>query len=109
MSMSDGNDQGSNDSANNQNWPTSVDEAVDRLLRETSEQDKATLRGMAKDGLIMLHLGWGMGIRNTFGLWGGNEALMESCAKVSGLAFMHPDDASMVIIEAVWERLHGER
>lgn len=46
-----------------------------------------------------------MGIRNAFGLWGGNVALMQSGAQARGYPFIHPDDASVVIIEAVWERL----
>jgi uncharacterized protein DUF6794 len=51
-----------------------------------------------------------MGIRNAFGLWQGNAALLKSCAEARygpgpDAMFMHPDDASGVIIEAVWRRL----
>ncbi len=42
-----------------------------------------------------------MGIRNAYGLWAGNKALLESC----GSANIHPDECSMTIIEAVWDRL----
>jgi hypothetical protein len=57
---------------------------------------------MRKDSLIELHHGWGTGIRNGFGLWRGNTGLQASCAKE------HPDDCSMVIIEAVWEALRRD-
>lgn len=67
---------------------------------------RCPVRSMPKDDLIEFHFGWGMGIRNAFGLWGGNEALLQSCAEARGYPFIHPDDASMVIIEAVWERLN---
>ena len=46
----------------------------------------------------MLHHGYGTHVRNSLGLWRGNEALIVSCA--GGLA--HPDDVSMIIIESLW-------
>jgi hypothetical protein len=102
----DENNQNDNsDDSDDQDWPQTVDEAVNRLVGALSEQDKQRIRELPKDDLIQFHFGWGMGIRNAFGLWGGNAALMQSCAEVSGRAFMHPDDASMVIIEGVWQRL----
>src|SRR5689334_14439712 len=93
-----------------QYWPQTVDEAVDRLLQGISDKDKETVRTTPKDELYKFHFVWGMGIRNAFGLWKGNAALMKSCAEMrygpgSDARFMHPDDASGVIIEAVWQRL----
>lgn len=44
-----------------------------------------------------------MGIRNAYGLWGGNQELIISACGGRG----QPDDASMRIIEAVWRRLNG--
>lgn len=82
------------------------------LVGALSAPDKQRIRAMRKDDLIQFHFGWGMSIRNAFGLWGGNAALMRSCAewrygvgKGPDATFMHPDDASGVIIEAVWQRL----
>lgn len=79
--------------------PTTLDEAVERLVRELSDEDMVRVRDTPQDDLILFHHGWGTEIRNSFGLWVGNKALLESCG--SG----HPDDVSMVIIEAVWRRL----
>ena len=63
------------------------------------DSDKKQVRETKREDLILFHHGWGTGIRNEFGLWRGNTNLMADChAK-------HPDDASMVIIKAVWERL----
>lgn len=94
-------------------WPQTVDEAVARILAGMPEADQQMIRATPKDDLIMFHHGWGTGIRNAFGLWGGNTALMKSCAEAQGYgadpAFMHPDDASGVIIEAVWRRLQDEK
>ena len=85
-------------------WPTTVQAAVTDILRSLSEENKDTLRKRKKDELIMYHHGWGTGIRNDYGLWRGNNSLIESaCGKGC-----HPDDASMVIIEAVWSSLQDE-
>ncbi len=83
-------------------WAKTVKEAVAQILSKMSDTDKATVKNKKKEDLIKYHRGWGMGIRNDLGLWQGNEALMKD-AKAQ-----HPDDASMVIIEAVWEELQKQ-
>ena len=80
-------------------WPKTVNEAVTNILASMADADKVQLRDTKKQDLIQFHHDWGMGIRNEFGLWKGNTNLMSDCRA------QHPDDASMVIIEAVWERL----
>lgn len=68
---------------------------------------------MQEDALITLHQIWGMGIRNSFGMWQGNTALLRSCAAArgsdasgaSGVSVLFPDEAAMVIIEAAWRRV----
>ena len=84
-------------------WPRSLDAAVEKLLTSMSEADKEHLRSMPEHDLISLHMGWAMGIRNDFGLWAGNDELLDSCGS------LHPDDASMAIVHAVWERLQRDR
>ncbi|MHC4418834.1 MAG: DUF6794 domain-containing protein [Planctomycetota bacterium] len=89
--------------------PRTYEEAVAELLAVMSAEDKRSVQSTPKDDLIEFHFGWGMGIRNDFGLWGGsNKQLLESCAKRSGVEHIHPDDASMLIIEGVWEALQSE-
>jgi hypothetical protein len=80
-------------------WPKTVKEAVAKILSTMKEADKETVRRTPKQDLIKHHHGWGTGIRNEFGLWRGNVELLKD-TKTN-----HPDDASMVIIEAVWEEL----
>ncbi len=85
-------------------WPTSVQVAVADIMESLSDDDKAILRKTRKHDRIQFHRGWGMGIRNHYGLWRGNDKLIESaCGKGC-----HPDDASMVIIEAVWSAVQHE-
>ena len=87
-----------------ENWPTTVQATVADLLSALPEEDKDAIRNTKKDDLIQYHHGWGTGIRNHYGLWRGNQALIkDACGKPC-----HPDDASMVIIEAVWQALQSE-
>jgi len=88
-----------------QNLPQTVDEAIDRLLSDMSVNNEIHLATMNKNDLIDLHFSLGNYIRNSFGLWSGNESLMESCRLVSGDKNLHIDDAAMVIIKALWEEL----
>jgi hypothetical protein len=85
-------------------WPTTVDEAARRIASELNDDAKARVRGTKSDQLIQYHHGWGTGIRNSLGLWRGNEKLLESCGQGKRV---HPDDCSMIIIEAVWTLLQG--
>jgi hypothetical protein len=83
-----------------ENWPKTVDEAVTKILKVLDEASKNKLRSMAKADLIMFHHNWGTNIRNDFGLWRGNTAILKDTGRDD------PDDASMVIMEAVWEKLN---
>jgi hypothetical protein len=95
--------------ANNENpYPLTVEEAVDRLHANISLNDEILLAAMTEDDLTDLHFSIGHHIRNEFGLWSGNEALLESCRIIAGKQFLHVDDASSVIIKALWERLKKE-
>lgn len=84
-------------------WPATVDAAADLLVSELDEASKKTVRETPKDKLFRFHMGWGMGIRNAFGLWRGNGSLLQSCGEP-----IHPDHCSGVIIQAVWERLQKD-
>lgn len=86
-------------------WPKTVDESVETLLSVLSEKDKEYLRTLPEKDLPLLHMGFGMWIRNTFGLWSGNQDLLASC----GAPDMHPDNCSGVIIEALVKRIRGEK
>lgn len=84
--------------------PTIVEEAVALLMGRLSDEEKAFVRSLPEGELASrLHFTLGMAIRNDFGLWGGNKALLRSC----GSETMSADDASSVIIKALWRRLKG--
>ena len=86
------------------NWPTTVSATVADLLSTLSAADREAIRSTKKDDLIRYHHGWGTGIRNHYGLWRGNRALIEDACHEP----CHPDTASNRIIEAVWQALQDE-
>ena len=94
-------------------WPSTLTEAVDHLMSTMSASNLAALRDTPKDHLILYHFSLGMYIRNTFGLWQGNDDLLASCFPDVTDPYMlmiikhDPDRASGVIVEALWERLNS--
>lgn len=85
----------------NGHLPQTIEQAVGVLLEQLPVGKKANIAAMSRDALITLHFGLGAQIRNDFGLWSGNTALLESTGN------SHPDDAAMAIIEALWHRLNN--
>jgi hypothetical protein len=79
------------------------------IVTNLDDESKALLRRTAKQDLIQFHLGWGMEVRNKYGFWS-NRALVQSCGKQRGyVGFIHPDDASMIVLEGVWEVVNARR
>ena len=60
----------------------------------------------AEEELIArFNLGLGTYIRNAFGLWNyKNIDLLKACRSEN----IHPDEASKIILEALWERLQNK-
>ena len=82
-------------------YPRTLD-AVGRLLETMSEADKDVLKSIQEEELVIYNGSWGAAIRNSFGLWSDNAALLESTGT------SHPDDASLVIIQTLWSELRRE-
>ena len=83
-------------------WPETVAAAAEMVITRLPEKDQLIVKNTKKEDLIQYHHGWGTGIRNYYGLWRSNRKLLLSACDGRPC---HPDDASMKIIEAVWERL----
>ncbi len=88
-------------STNHTEWPKAIDEAVNQTLSWLLEEDQFLFKSADEEDFVKLCSGLGRIIRNEFGLWAGNKELLGSC----GLKSMHTDDASIMIIKAVWERI----
>ena len=79
--------------------PKTVDEAVELLISILEYRHKMLLSILKEDELIDLHFGLGLSIRNAFGLHDADSKLLSDCGSDN------PDDASAVIIKALWTRL----
>ncbi|MFZ6719807.1 DUF6794 domain-containing protein [Undibacterium sp. Ji49W] len=88
------------------NWPTTCEQAATKILAKLDGASKQRVKDSSYEDLIQFYMGWGMGIRNSTGLWRGNVALTESCMAARKDVSAHPDEISMVIIQEIWEKLH---
>ena len=79
--------------------PVTVDEAVDWLLLYLEAEDIAAIAAQDEDELIDHHFDTCLLIRNAFSLWD-NPALLAATGAD------HPDEASLVILRALWRRLN---
>ncbi len=98
--------------------PQSIQETVGWLTLDLSQTAKDELASMPEDELIDHHFGLGAWIRRIFHLNGrhGNPQMLADYQKIhdagdgdapesDGMLNIHPDDASMVIVRALWARL----
>jgi hypothetical protein len=60
---------------------------------------------MAEEELIKLNASLGRYIMDKFGLWSGNEKLMESCLELTDYPLRDEDDAAAVIVKELWLKL----
>lgn len=81
--------------------PENIDDAVNQLMTILNGEQKLAIAAMENDELINLHLSLGVMIRNAFGLHEPNSQLLASCGTA------HPDDASDVIVQELWNRLRS--
>ena len=77
---------------------TTITEVVADIIEKMSAADKATVANTPEADLIQFHHGWGTAIRKDYNLWR-NPALVTATGEE------HPDAASNVIIQAVWQAL----
>jgi len=76
-----------------------MQEAVKVSVLTMTDKDREMLRNTAEEDLVLFHCNWAVNMRNEFGLWDGNDELIESCGASNA------DGASMAIIGAIWEAL----
>ena len=84
-------------------YPATVDAAVRLLVAMVEESEQAEIASMDGDDLYKLHFGLGVWIRNHMGFYAGNAHLLKDTGETG------PDEASMVIIRAFWDRLCSEK
>ena len=97
-------------------WPQTVEAAVDGLLSSLPDDGIEAIGAMDRGAahLAPLHAR-PVGAQRLRGCGEGNRALLDSCAafaashELHALWTGHPDDASSIIVEALWLRLQEPR
>ena len=83
--------------------PRSVNRVVERIVKNIEPEFREKLLETKREDLVQFQVGWGTGIRDSLCLEAGNNnQLLRSACKGERC---HPEEASMVIMEAVWDRL----
>jgi hypothetical protein len=85
--------------------PRTVDEAVERLIREYSLEDKTNIANMTENELMTLQFTLGSYISSEFGIYTGNRDLRLSSKLISGDVHLDPDYVPPLIIKELWKRL----
>lgn len=79
-------------------------EVVEDLFSKWKDITKKEFLSIGFDNLITLHHGFGMVIRNTYGLWNPNyPGIVEG-----DLGDGHPDGISMKILEMLYKRIEAQ-
>ena len=87
--------------------PKTVDEAVDRMMSELDLESKVKIANMDLNNLASVHFELHVYFKNAFGVWHGNKELLADCRAMSGEPIRDEDEATFVILKALWEKLRG--
>jgi hypothetical protein len=82
-----------------------VFEVLNRLLAELPFRERTKIGNMAKEDLLTLYPTFMTRIRDDFGLWDDNTALLASCRTVTKDPHLHQDEAGTLIVRKLWEKL----
>ena len=85
--------------------PITVDGAVVKLISEMHLHDRVQLANLKREELAQLDVSLGRYIKDQLLRNGVNRLLFESCMTASGKVLLDESDASLVIIEKLWEKL----
>ena len=85
--------------------PITVDGAVVKLISEMHLLDRVQLANLKREELAQLDVSLGRYIKDQLLRNGVNRLLFESCMTASGKVLLNESDASLVIIEKLWEKL----
>ena len=85
--------------------PRSVPQAVDRIVKNLHPELRKTLLTTKRENLVQFQQDWGTGIRNSLCLFAGNnDQLIRSACDGQ---VCNPQEASLVIMQGVWDRLQS--
>jgi hypothetical protein len=85
--------------------PKTVDEAVERLISDLDSEDKVKIAKMDSNELVNVHSRLKTYFKTAFSVWHGNKELLAYCRVTSGEPLRTEDEATFVILKALWEKL----
>ena len=87
------------------NFPQTVEQAVDKLLTKLSLKDKTMIVNIPEEKLLDLYHSFEGSRKGEFKLWLANNVLLDSCRSTSGKQHLTGQNAALVIIKALWKKL----
>jgi len=85
--------------------PQTLDDAVNRLLAELPFRVRTKIGNMAEEDLLTVYPPFITQIRDEFGLWDDNTALLASCRADAKDPQLHQDEAGQLIVRKLWSKL----
>ncbi len=85
--------------------PRTLDDAVNRLIAELPFRERTKIGNMAKEDLQTLYPTFMPRLRDDFGLWDDNTALLASCRTAVEDPQLHQDEAGPLIVRKLWKKL----
>jgi hypothetical protein len=86
--------------------PRTVSEVVDLLYKDLLLRDSIIMSKLTEEELnSSVYLALAKSIRKEFGLYTGNEHLINSCRSYMGREYDEYEDPSMVIIKELWKKV----
>jgi hypothetical protein len=85
--------------------PQTVEEAANKLLLKLSLRDKTMIANIPKDKLTDLYHSLAADLRNELDLWMTDESLLDACRLTAGDGYLSKNDASLIIVRTLWEKL----
>jgi hypothetical protein len=85
--------------------PQTLDDAVNRLIADLPFKERTKIGNMAKEDLQVMFPTFMPHIRDDFGLWDDNTALLASCRTVAKDPQLHQDEAGPLIVTKLCEKL----
>lgn len=84
--------------------PNNLEEAMECFKEILSTEEQVEFTHMKEDEVGHQHMGFGMWLRNNWGLWDENS---EMCKHMKSLGFIHADDMSHTLMVEFWRRMNG--
>jgi hypothetical protein len=85
--------------------PKTVDEAVDKMISDLDLESKVKIANVDLNNLANVHFELHMYFKNAFGVWHKNKELLADCRVTSGEPIRNEDEATFIILKALWEKL----